>query len=169
MNSGPLAQSADKQVLFARLGLNDQIHRILLQEAQNARDSLSRNPNNLTDQSKEDTRVQTPYKWDEISETAKHREILTTVHNAPPHTKYYYMMGRYQTNVCEENWVARWYLWHSFRYRDNRDPRGRAAPSNHPHGTGQGGRAPANVNRSAHGGNGNGSVTPYWDPVRSNW
>lgn len=26
-------------------------------------------------------------------------------------------MGRYMTNVNEENWVARWYLWHSFRYR----------------------------------------------------
>lgn len=30
MSSVPLAQSADKQVLFARLGLNEQIHRILL-------------------------------------------------------------------------------------------------------------------------------------------
>jgi hypothetical protein len=30
MNSAPLAQSADKQVLFARLGLNEQIHKILL-------------------------------------------------------------------------------------------------------------------------------------------
>ncbi|CAN9132475.1 unnamed protein product [Alternaria sp. RS040] len=25
-------------------------------------------------------------------------------------------MGRYWTQVNEENWVARWYLWHSFRY-----------------------------------------------------
>lgn len=30
MNSAPLAQSADKQVLFARLGLNEHIHKILL-------------------------------------------------------------------------------------------------------------------------------------------
>jgi hypothetical protein len=30
MNSVPLAQSADKQVLFARLGLNENIHRLLL-------------------------------------------------------------------------------------------------------------------------------------------
>jgi hypothetical protein len=30
MSSAPLAQSADKQVLFARLGLTEQIHKILL-------------------------------------------------------------------------------------------------------------------------------------------
>ena len=30
MGSVPLAQSADKKDLFARLGLNEQIHRILL-------------------------------------------------------------------------------------------------------------------------------------------
>jgi hypothetical protein len=43
------------------------------------------------------------------------------VNNAPPHTKYYYTLGQYQTNVNEENWVARWYLWHSFRYRSVHD------------------------------------------------
>jgi hypothetical protein len=88
--------------------------------------------------------TRTPYKWDEISETAKHREILTLVNNAAPETRYYYALGRYNTNVNEENWVARWYLWHSFRYRlvrmyadgvlilspstrDNRDTRSRTA------------------------------------------
>jgi hypothetical protein len=30
MSSLPLAQSADKQVLFARLGLNEQVHKMLL-------------------------------------------------------------------------------------------------------------------------------------------
>lgn len=58
-----------------------------------------------------------PYKWDEICETAKHREILTVVYNPTPETAPYYAAGRYVTNVSEENWVARWYLWHSFRYR----------------------------------------------------
>lgn len=33
MSSQPLAQSADKQVLFARLGLNEQAHKLLLVRA----------------------------------------------------------------------------------------------------------------------------------------
>ena len=86
-------------------------------EAQAARDRLSRDERNLTEHSRLNASVTAPFKWDEISETAKHFEILTVVNNAGPHTRPYYEMGRYTTNVNEENWVARWYLWHSFRYR----------------------------------------------------
>ncbi|KAH7396707.1 hypothetical protein DE146DRAFT_756413 [Phaeosphaeria sp. MPI-PUGE-AT-0046c] len=160
MSSLPLAQSADKQVLFARLGLNEQIHKILLQEAQQARDSLSRNPINLTDQSRANPSTRTPYKWDEISETAKHREILTLVNNARPPTNYYYAMGRYQTNVAEENWVARWYLWHSFRYRDNRDTRSRTA-------TGNGGSGHGRDPPRPYGNGGGGGM--FWDPVHNTY
>lgn len=78
---------------------------------------MSRDKQNLTDHSKLDSSITAPYKWDEISETAKHAEILTVVANAGPQTMPFYGMGRYMTNVNEENWVARWYLWHSFRYR----------------------------------------------------
>lgn len=78
---------------------------------------MSVDPLNLTDQSRADPSVVPPYKWDELSETAKHARILTTVNQAQPATRPYYYMGRYMTNVNEENWVARWYLWHAFRYR----------------------------------------------------
>jgi hypothetical protein len=78
---------------------------------------MSKQPANLTDQSRNDPTVTVPYKWDQISETAKHLMILHTVLNAAPETRPYYQAGRYMTNVNEENWVARWYLWHSFRYR----------------------------------------------------
>jgi hypothetical protein len=82
-----------------------------------ARDELSKNPCNLTEQSRRDPSVLKPYRWDELSETAKHLYTLMIVHNACAETKPYYDMGRYSTQVNEENWVAKWYLWHSFRYR----------------------------------------------------
>lgn len=63
-----------------------------------------------------DPSVRRPYKWDQISETAKHYWILMVVHHASAKTQPYYAMGRHGT-INEENWVARWYLWHSFRYR----------------------------------------------------
>lgn len=48
--------------------------------------------------------------------------MLEVVKTACSLTKPYYAMGRYHTNFGEENWVARWYLWHSFRYRSVRRP-----------------------------------------------
>ncbi|KAF2471859.1 uncharacterized protein BDR25DRAFT_367738 [Lindgomyces ingoldianus] len=168
MSQAPLAQSADRAVLFARLGLssqNESVHKMMLAEAQVGRDRLSTQPANLTAQSSQDPNVQPYYKWDEISETAKHREILAIVKRADFRTRPYYEMGSYYEGGNEENWVispwyrclvadlgnaswkfprihhmsgiltgglfdgvfhkqdtvVRWYLWHSFRYRDNRD------------------------------------------------
>ncbi|KAL6158608.1 hypothetical protein ACJQWK_03832 [Exserohilum turcicum] len=117
MSMPPLPQSADKSAICARLGLTDQIHKLLLKEAELARDALSSNPYNLTEQSKADPSVAEPYRWDEISETAKHSYVLMVVRDACAETRPYYYMGYYRTAVAEENWVARWYLWHSFRYR----------------------------------------------------
>ncbi|KAF2178356.1 hypothetical protein K469DRAFT_600197 [Zopfia rhizophila CBS 207.26] len=132
MSQTPLAQSADRSVLFHRLGLSEQnpndqaIHRLMLEEASRGRDRLSSNNANLTVYSMTVVNPVPPYKWDQLSETAKHREILDIVRAASPQTRRYYDMGRYITQVNEENWVVRWYLWHSFRYRDNRDNRNRS-------------------------------------------
>ncbi|KAL5115867.1 hypothetical protein ACEQ8H_006269 [Pleosporales sp. CAS-2024a] len=117
MSLPPLAQSADKQVLFARLGLDERTHKLLLHEAQRARDSLSTNPHDLSEISKRSPHIRPPYKWDELTETARHRETLNLARNAQPETRPYYEKGSYRTNVADENWVARWYLWHSFRYK----------------------------------------------------
>jgi hypothetical protein len=89
-------------------------------EAIKARDRLSKDPGSLTPRSRVDAQVQPDYKWDQLSETAKHQAVLNIASNASPSTRPYFDRGRYYTNVCEENWVARWFLWHSFRYRDNR-------------------------------------------------
>jgi len=154
MSQAPLAQSADKKELFARLNLTEQVHRMLLDDAQIARDTLSRDPLNLTEHSKADSAVLQPYKWDEISETAKHRESLATVRSADQLKRHYYNLGRYRTNVNEENWVARWYLWHSFRYRDNRDSRSKVASS---------------TSTSAAAGNSKNNGNSFWDPVHGCW
>lgn len=83
------------------------------------------NPVNLTAMSRADPYLPKPYKWDALSETAKHRAILDIYANAGSVVKYYYDLGRVCNSVgVEENWVIRWFLWHSFRYRDNRDRAG---------------------------------------------
>lgn len=129
-NLPPLSQSSEKSVIFARLGLTDHIYRLMLDEAAIGKDRLSKNPRNLTPQSLADPRVQQPYKWDQLSETAKHQEILQIANRASAYTRPYFDRGRYHTQVTEENWVVRWFLWHSFRYRDNRDTKAQASGGN---------------------------------------
>ena len=69
-----------------------------------------------------------PYKWDELSETAKQREIVHLFYPSNYPVRRFYQMGQQWTQLAqgttqEDNWVVRWFLWHSFRYRDNRDNR----------------------------------------------
>lgn len=44
---------------------------------------------------------------------------MNIVARARPETQRFYQMGQYGTTVVD-NWVADWFLWHSFRFRDNR-------------------------------------------------
>jgi len=137
----PPAMSSSKADVMMRLGLSgsygEQVYKMMLvsidpttlaniyllviqKEAAKGRDRVSNDYNNLTDHSQRDATIQAPYKWDELKETAKHKEILYIAEYAGPSTRPYFQMGRYRTNVEEENWVAQWFLWHCFRYRDNR-------------------------------------------------
>ncbi|KAF2652657.1 hypothetical protein K491DRAFT_604424, partial [Lophiostoma macrostomum CBS 122681] len=67
-----------------------------------------------------------PYRFDELSETVIHTQVLSICHSSQDETKRFYMMGQGfqqlgQGTVQEDNWVVLWFLWHSFRYRDNRE------------------------------------------------
>ncbi|KAF1964137.1 hypothetical protein BU23DRAFT_386583, partial [Bimuria novae-zelandiae CBS 107.79] len=106
----PLTPSARKRELFARLGLTEEIHAILLVErsANEARDRLSRNLDNLIPQAAADPRTSAPYKWSELSETAKHRCILAIVSSASECTQAFYLIGKYTTNTEEENWFLQY-------------------------------------------------------------
>ncbi|KAF2264664.1 hypothetical protein CC78DRAFT_568140 [Lojkania enalia] len=113
----PLVQSTEKKVVMQRLGLNEQYYKMLLQEANEVRDRMSQIPANLAP-NREGARR--PYQWNDLSETAKHREIIALSRTNNPYTRPYYDLGWHYNTVAEENWVARWFLWRSFRYRDNR-------------------------------------------------
>ncbi|KAF2706991.1 hypothetical protein K504DRAFT_384129 [Pleomassaria siparia CBS 279.74] len=132
-----LPQSSDKRELFARLGLTEEVHRRMLDAAE-TRDRISSNVANATPYTHNDpNRVQPPYKWDQITETARHGAQLQMATNANDSTRPFYDQGRLsiqvsQGNWVQENWVARWYLWHSFRNRDNRNKTQRE-PEQHNH------------------------------------
>jgi hypothetical protein len=55
-----------------------------------------------------------PYKWDEISDTAKDKKCLEMAEKAPQELVQYYQIGTYRNQAARGNWVARCYLWHNF-------------------------------------------------------
>ncbi|KAK7178468.1 hypothetical protein PSPO01_15487 [Paraphaeosphaeria sporulosa] len=125
MTKSPFAKSNTKTALVERLGLygaeGEQIYALLhiQNEASIGRDRLSHDYNSLTNYSRQKG-VRAPYKWDDLQETARHKETMNIARTASAYTRPYYQMGQWMSAV-EENWVAEWFLWHSFRYRDNRN------------------------------------------------
>lgn len=162
--------SADKRLLFEKLGLSEHNvqHRALYdrmrEEASAGRDRLSLSRDNLVENIRKDPSVQPPFAWDNLSETARHKEILNIYRNASPQTRRYYDVGAWRDGPNEENWVVKWCLWHVFRYRDNRN-RARANGAVH------GGVQSTYYNGYTVGGHGSVHNQPregngFWDPIR---
>lgn len=72
-------------------------------------------------QYRHDPDVQPPYTYNQITETARHREILQIYQSASVETRILYDQGQFFEGPNEENWIIRWCLYHSFRYTDNRN------------------------------------------------
>lgn len=90
-------------------------------EAAAGRQRISQSAENLNLQYRHDPDVQPPYTYNQITETARHREILTIYRNAAVETRTFYNRGQFFEGPNEENWIIRWCLYHSFRYTDNRN------------------------------------------------
>jgi len=93
----------------------------LQDEAAAGRQRISQSAENLNLQYRHDPDVSPPYTYNQITETARHREILTIYRNASPETGSFYERGQFFEGANEENWIIRWCLYHSFRYTDNRN------------------------------------------------
>lgn len=123
----------------------------LQEEAAAGRQRLSQDQSNLYPQYKEDGNVQPPYTYNQITESARHTEILNIYRLAAPETRQFYERGRYIDGPNEENWVIRWCLYHSFRYTDNRNRvrskanRAAASGATQPSGSGTSSSAPGSL------------------------
>jgi len=59
-------------------------------------------------------------KWGNVTETARHREILAIYRAANAATRPMYDFGHYYSGPNEENWGIRWFLYHSFQNAEHR-------------------------------------------------
>ncbi|KAF2754750.1 hypothetical protein EJ05DRAFT_513680 [Pseudovirgaria hyperparasitica] len=119
MNKRHPAASATREMFLSAVGLrtsdkSDMVtYNIMLAEAAAGRDRLSQGIARPT--------------WDSIPETDKYNQIAIIFERSDPYVRYYYQIGAYEDGPNKENWVIRWLLWHSFRYRDNRNRKGQAS------------------------------------------
>ncbi|KAJ4286500.1 hypothetical protein N0V90_013200 [Kalmusia sp. IMI 367209] len=121
--ASPFAKSNSKASLMRELDLSgvegERIYNLLKKDAECGRDGLSHNFEALTDLSKL-RNVLMPFRWDDLQETYRYNERMAMVQRATCETQAYYQQGVWETSVLQDNWVADWFLWHSFRFRDNR-------------------------------------------------
>ncbi|QDS74955.1 hypothetical protein FKW77_004719 [Venturia effusa] len=122
-----LSQSKSKADFFRQLGWkeNDEaytrLYQMMMEEAAAGRARTVQSRENLTAQSQADPRTgEGPYSSSMITETARHREIISIYSTSSPETRVWY--DRAITNDGTwDNWIIRWCLWHVFRYRDDRN------------------------------------------------
>jgi hypothetical protein len=94
-------------------------------DAAAGRERLSYDPKNLAPPLMAGRKPQTAYKYDQLSESARHQEILNIYRVSRPSTRLYYEKGHIRKEIrpgeyVEESRVIDWFLWHTFSYRDNR-------------------------------------------------
>jgi len=130
---------------------------------------LTSDPYHLKDNSSREP----PYDWSDISERSKDLAIGHIVGDATYETSEYWALAE-PTTECS-NWIAKWFLYHKFRYRDGRS---RQTMKNEKKSkTHQRREKEADAGQSWHsvhhqhsygssGSRTESSQTPYYDPVR---
>ncbi|PBP18384.1 hypothetical protein BUE80_DR010935 [Diplocarpon rosae] len=119
----PLAMSQTKEDLLKHLSLPLQTYDLMSKETNRVYQWLISNKSHLKDNCKRSP----PYDWSDIKEASKDMAMKEIICNGDPYTQYYWDIGR-----SDGNWVAKWFLYHKFRYRDGRN-RSHQHDNNQPH------------------------------------
>lgn len=87
---------------------------------------------------KENCKRKPPYDWSDVLEKSKDEAMRRIAQSGNLHTQWYWDLA-VPTSDCE-NWIARWFLYHKFRYRDgrNRNPAKSSSGGKHHHSHGHG-------------------------------
>lgn len=62
-----------------------------------------------------------PYDWSDITEKAKYEAMEKLAKSGDAQTSNYWNIAASSTSDNCPNWIARWFLYHKFRYRDGRN------------------------------------------------
>jgi len=125
----PLAMSCTKEELTKHLNLPQETYALMAKETDRVYKWLTTEKAHL----KKNCKRKAPYDWSDIQEKAKDDAMNSIAHGGDQYTSYYWNLAT--PTVSCPNWVARWFLYHKFRYRDgrNRNPTRDDGGSKHSH------------------------------------
>ncbi|KAL3426685.1 hypothetical protein PVAG01_00194 [Phlyctema vagabunda] len=111
----PLAMSQTKEDLLKHLNMSTDTYILMAKEADRVYKWLTSDPAHL----KKNCKRKPPYDWSDIVEKSKDDAMIRITQTTDQHTSYYWNLA-VPTEDCP-NWIARWFLYHKFRYRDGRN------------------------------------------------
>ncbi|KAF7888216.1 uncharacterized protein EAF02_002757 [Botrytis sinoallii] len=114
-NLGPLAMSQTKDDLVKHLNISAETYTLMAKETDVVYRWLISEKCHL----KGNCKGKPPYDWSDIVERSKDEAMKLIVQNGTDQTAYYWNLAK-PTPDCP-NWIARWFLYHKFRYRDGRN------------------------------------------------
>ncbi|KAI9648257.1 hypothetical protein NHQ30_002889 [Ciborinia camelliae] len=114
-NLGPLAMSQTKDDLVKHLNISAETYTMMAKETDTVYRWLISEKCHL----KKNCKGKPPYDWSDIVERSKDEAMKLIVENGTDQTAYYWSLAK-PTPDCP-NWIARWFLYHKFRYRDGRN------------------------------------------------
>ncbi|KAF7938893.1 uncharacterized protein EAE98_001230 [Botrytis deweyae] len=112
---GPLAMSQTKDDLVKHLNISAETYTLMAKETDVVYRWLISEKCHL----KGNCKGKPPYDWSDIVERSKDEAMKLIVQNGTDQTAYYWNLAK-PTPDCP-NWIARWFLYHKFRYRDGRN------------------------------------------------
>ncbi|CAG8958277.1 hypothetical protein HYFRA_00000632 [Hymenoscyphus fraxineus] len=111
----PLVMSNTKDDLLKALKMAPETYTMMAKEADNVYRWLTQGGYHL----KDNCSRRPPYDWSDIREKSKNEAYERIAQSGDAHTSYYWNLAA-PTEDCS-NWIARWFLYHKFRYRDGRN------------------------------------------------
>ncbi|EKD17742.1 uncharacterized protein L3040_008072 [Drepanopeziza brunnea f. sp. 'multigermtubi'] len=122
----PLAMSQTKDELVKHLKLPPETYALMSKETDSVYVWLTAGKAHLKDNCKR----KPPYDWSDIKEGSKDEAMKMIAGRGDQYTQYYWDLGNAGK---DENWIAKWFLYHKFRYRDGRNRAHQKLPNNHRH------------------------------------
>ncbi|KAF8856721.1 hypothetical protein BDZ45DRAFT_705581 [Acephala macrosclerotiorum] len=111
-----LAMSSTKDELLKHLNLPSETYALMAKETDRVYIWLTSEKSHL----KANCKRTPPYDWSDIQEKSKDDAMTAIAKGGDQYTSYYWRLAGPTGGGCP-NWIARWFLYHKFRYRDGRN------------------------------------------------